>query len=112
MVSTSREHKPTTDGIATAFDNIDEHGRQSAKCHKSQAREEILSELIDTGLQYSHGWRGKWGLVGDGEVEKWGWVGKTSLKQYKTLGRMSERGASVQQHSDGGSHKYCICILR
>lgn len=72
MVSTSREHKSTMDGIATAFDNMDEHGRQSAKCHKSQAREEILSELIDTGLQYSHGWRGKWGLVGDGEVEKWG----------------------------------------
>lgn len=79
----------------------------------SQAQEGILSELFDTELQNSHGWRGKWGLAEDGEVEKCVCVGggNTSLKQYKTLGRMSERGASVQQHGDGGSQKYCICIL-
>lgn len=34
VVSTSREHKPKMDGIAAVFDNMGEHGRQSAKCHK------------------------------------------------------------------------------
>lgn len=80
----------------------------------SQAQEGILSELIDTGLQNSHSQKGKWGLAGDGEVKKCvcgRGGGNISLKQNKTLGRVSERRARVQQCGDSGSHKYCICII-
>ena len=41
VVATSREHKSTMDGIAAVFDNTDEHGRQSAKCHKPGTRRNI-----------------------------------------------------------------------
>lgn len=37
--------------------------------------------------------------------------GNISLKQNKTLGRVSERRARMQQCGDSGSHKYCICII-
>lgn len=37
--------------------------------------------------------------------------GNISLKQNKTLGRVSERRARVQQCGDGDLHKYCICII-
>lgn len=81
----------------------------------SQAQEGILSELIDTGLQNSHSQKVKWGLAGDGEVKKcvwwWWWGGNISLKQNKTLGRVSERRARMQQCGDGGSHKYSLCII-